>query len=63
MDFLSIATNDSKDRSRAIFIHFDYVPFWFWRVINEQLYRPLYRPTDEEVLAVINHIKRNGGLA
>lgn len=38
----------------------DDIPFWYWRVINEHLYRASYQPSDEEIDAAVKHIHRRG---
>ena len=36
------------------------VPFWYWRVVHDHLYRVSYTPSDEEVRSAISHLKSRG---
>lgn len=38
-------------------------PFWLWSVIHENLYRARYCPSDEEMKAAIEYLKRSGKVA
>jgi len=35
-------------------------PFWFCSVVRDQLYRARYRPSDEEMAAVVSYLQRKG---
>ncbi len=36
-------------------------PFWFWKVVNEELQRPRYRPSAQEISSATEYIKRKFG--
>lgn len=38
----------------------DEVPFWYWRVVNEHLYRTSYCPPDEEINSAVIYIRGHG---
>lgn len=38
----------------------DDVPFWYWSVVNEHLYRTSYCPSDEEIDSAVSYIRRSG---
>jgi hypothetical protein len=38
----------------------DAVPFWYWRVINEHLYRISYCPSDEEIDSAAGYLRGRG---
>jgi hypothetical protein len=40
----------------------DYVPFWYWNVIHDYLYRAPYQPSDREICSVVKYIIRTGGV-
>lgn len=48
--------------SSALLKDFDDAPFWYWRVIHDQLYRPSYCPSDEEVRSAISYLSRAGSM-
>jgi hypothetical protein len=35
----------------------DEVPFWYWCIVNEHLYRTSYRPSDEEIDSAVAHLR------
>jgi hypothetical protein len=36
------------------------VPFWFWSVVHDQLYRAKYCPSDKEMDTAIKYLRKNG---
>lgn len=36
----------------------DDVPFWYWEIVNEHLYRPPYQPSEEEIESAVAYIRR-----
>jgi hypothetical protein len=38
----------------------DDVPFWYWCVVNEHLYRTSYCPSDEEIDSAVRYIRKSG---
>lgn len=46
--------------SSTLLKDFERAPFWYWRVVHDDLYHPSYCPSDEEVLSAISHLKRTG---
>jgi hypothetical protein len=37
-------------------------PYWFWRVVRDELYRDKYRPSDEETRAAAGYLNSHGKL-
>ena len=35
-------------------------PFWLWSIVHDHLYRAKYRPSDEEMMEAIKHLKLKG---
>jgi hypothetical protein len=35
----------------------DDVPFWYWNIVNEHLYRPPYQPSEEEIESAVTYIR------
>jgi len=46
--------------SSALLRDMDRPPFWYWRVIHEQLYEPSYSPSDLEVEAAVSYTRKLG---
>jgi hypothetical protein len=46
--------------SAALLRDLNDVPFWYWSVIHDHLYRISYTPSDQEILSVISHFNKTG---
>ena len=46
--------------SSALLREFDPAPYWYWKVVYENLYRPARGLTDEEIRAAIDYMEREG---
>lgn len=48
--------------SYTLFRHRRSIPFWFWRVVNENLNRTIYSVSDQEFASIVNYILKTGGV-
>lgn len=44
----------------ALFRHMEYMPFWYWSVVSNNLNRGGYSPTDQEFTRAIEHERKMG---
>jgi transposase-like protein len=49
--------------SAALFRGAQFLPFWYWSVVNENLNLASYRMPDQEFASIVNHIESKGGVA
>lgn len=40
----------------------DYVPFWYWSVVHDYLYRISYYSSEQEICSVVKYIIKTGGI-
>ena len=55
--FVDVCTQQ-KVLSSGLLRDFDPAPFWYWKVVDGYFYKPSYMPTDEEIVAAIEYMKR-----
>jgi hypothetical protein len=48
--------------SRILLSRADPVPYWYWKVVTEHLYKGMRSPSNEEVHAAISYIKKRGDI-
>ena len=48
--------------SRTLLQRFRDAPYWFWKHVHEDLFRPERRPSEQEIHSAVDHITRRGGL-
>lgn len=50
--------HEHKVWSASLLRDLDQAPYWYWRVVHDDLYRVAYTPSDVEIHSAISHLKK-----